>query len=43
VAAILADHRPRALEPERAGKLDAAMRRVMADAGCESLPFVGEE
>ena len=42
VAAILADHRPQALEPERAGKLDAAMRRVMADAGCESLPFVGE-
>jgi len=40
VQRILAEHQPRALDPERASRLEEAMRRVMARHGCSSLPFV---
>lgn len=42
VQAILRDHAPRPLEPDRAARLNAAMRKVMAarGAGPEGLPFV---
>jgi len=40
VQRILAEHQPRPLDPERASRLDEAMRRVMAREACCCLPFV---
>ncbi|MDI6825471.1 MAG: trimethylamine methyltransferase family protein [Bacillota bacterium] len=39
VQRILAQHQPVPLDPERACRLEEAMRRVMARHGCSSLPF----
>lgn len=38
--AILARHQPPSLDPERAGRLNQAMRDVMEAQGCSALPYV---
>ena len=40
VETILKETEARSLDPERAAKLDQAMRRVMDARGCAALPFV---